>query len=84
VALPVVARFDGVRIEFYHAEHPPPHFHAIAGGEKVQIAIDDLRVLRGRMAPDRLRVVLEWARANEPLLRRAWDLAREHRDPRGV
>jgi len=78
----VVARVRGIRIEFYHAEHPPPHFHAVGGGEKVQIAIGDLSVLRGSMAPDRLRVGLDWASEHRDLLERAWQLAREHRDPR--
>jgi hypothetical protein len=26
--VPVVAIVDGVKIEFYPDEHPPPHFHA--------------------------------------------------------
>ena len=26
--MPVVAIIDGVKIEFYPDEHPPPHFHA--------------------------------------------------------
>ena len=26
--MPVVAIVDGVKIEFYPDEHPPPHFHA--------------------------------------------------------
>ena len=26
--MPVVAMVDGVKIEFYPDEHPPPHFHA--------------------------------------------------------
>jgi len=28
VVVPVVANIDGVKIEFYPDEHPPPHFHA--------------------------------------------------------
>jgi len=28
MAVPVVAIVDGVKIEFYPDEHPPPHFHA--------------------------------------------------------
>jgi hypothetical protein len=27
--MPVVAIVDGVKIEFYPDEHPPPHFHAL-------------------------------------------------------
>jgi Domain of unknown function (DUF4160) len=32
MAVPVVAIVDGVKIEFYPDEHPPPHFHARYAG----------------------------------------------------
>jgi Domain of unknown function (DUF4160) len=80
--MPAIARILGVRIEFYFAEHPPPHFHAVGGGEKVQIEIGTWRVLRGSMAQGKLRAVLEWAMANEAVLMQAWDDSRNHIDPR--
>jgi hypothetical protein len=27
--MPTVAIVDGVKIQFYFDEHPPPHFHAV-------------------------------------------------------
>jgi hypothetical protein len=26
--MPTVPMFDGIKIQFYWGEHPPPHFHA--------------------------------------------------------
>jgi Domain of unknown function (DUF4160) len=45
--VPVVAIVDGVKIEFYPDEHPPPHFHARYAEFVAQIEIRTSRVLRG-------------------------------------
>ena len=81
-AVPIVARIGGARIEFYFNEHPPAHFHAVGGGQKVQIDIETLVVMHGHMEPDKLRRVLTWAAENRPLLMAAWQRAREFQDPR--
>lgn len=57
--MPVVAMVDGVRIEFYPDEHPPPHFHARIAEHVAQVEIRTGRVLRGSLPPAKLgRVVL--------------------------
>jgi len=47
--MPVVAIVDGVKIEFYPDEHPPPHFHARYAEFVAQIEIRTSRVLRGSL-----------------------------------
>ena len=42
--MPVVAIVDGVKIEFYPDEHPPPHFHARYAEFVAQI---EIRTSRG-------------------------------------
>jgi hypothetical protein len=42
--MPTVAVIDGVKIQFYAAEHPPPHFHAVFAEYRASIGIADLRV----------------------------------------
>jgi hypothetical protein len=49
--MPVVAILDGVTIEFYPAEHPPPHFHARYAEHIAQIEIRSGKVLRGSFPP---------------------------------
>jgi hypothetical protein len=44
--VPTVAIIDGVKIQFYAQEHPPPHFHAIFAEHRAQIEIETLRVLK--------------------------------------
>jgi hypothetical protein len=55
------ARFLGIIIYMYYDDHPPPHFHARYGRHIAVIDIDTLAVLRGRLPPRALGLVIEWA-----------------------
>jgi hypothetical protein len=59
--MPEVSRFYGIVIQIYFADHNPPHFHAFYGGETVEIDIQRLTVMAGRIAPRALGMVIEWA-----------------------
>jgi hypothetical protein len=72
--VPVAAIVDGVKIEFYPEEHPPPHFHARYAEFAAQIEIRTSRVLRGSLPPAKLSRVLSLGRptsigAHERLVR---------------
>ena len=58
--MPVVAIVDGVKIEFYQDEHPPPHFHARYAEFVAQIEIRTNKVLRGSLPPAKPGHVLLW------------------------
>ena len=74
--MPTVAIVDGVRIEFYADEHPPPHFHARMAEFVAQIRIEPVTVLKGSLPPNKLHDVLDWARQHRTELLEAWnDLA---------
>jgi hypothetical protein len=45
--MPTVANVDGVKIQFFAIEHPPPHFHAVFAEYRAQIEINSLRILKG-------------------------------------
>ena len=79
--MPTVAIVDGVKIQFYPDEHPPPHFHAVFAEFVAQIRIDPLSVLRGSLPPNKLNVVLVWAAANHDGLMRAWAAIEAGRKP---
>ena len=81
--MPVVAIVDGVKIEFYPDEHPPPHFHAHA--EFVaQIEIRTSRILRGSLLPAKLSRVLSWAARHQSGLMNAWSAVEELRKPEKI
>ena len=57
--MPTVAVVNGVRIEFYFDEHPPPHFHARYAEFVAQIRIDTLEIIRGRLPTSQWQDVRE-------------------------
>jgi hypothetical protein len=70
--MPTVAVIDGVRIELYADEHPPPHFHARYAEHVAQIEIGSGRVIKGSLPHPQLRKVLDWACSKTPQLTEAW------------
>lgn len=79
--MPTVAIVDGIKIEFYHDDHPPPHFHAIVAEFDAQIDIETLEVVRGYLKRPQYRKVKEWAQTRKPRLRDAWEACREDQSP---
>ena len=73
--MPEISRFFGIIITMYYNEHPPPHFHVRYGGQKALVAIESLAVLRGRLTPRVLGLVVEWAAAHQTELMEDWELA---------
>ena len=45
----LVERIDGVKIEIYANEHPPPHFHVIAGDKRASFSIETGELLEGSL-----------------------------------
>lgn len=56
--MPTLAIVDGVKIQFFAREHPPPHFHAVFAEHRAQIEIASLKVLRGNLPPAKLRAIV--------------------------
>jgi hypothetical protein len=73
--MPELSRFYGIVIRMYFADHAPPHFHAEYGEHEAVVAIEDLRVLAGKLPSRAGALVEEWARLHRSELRRAWDRA---------
>jgi len=71
--MPELSRFFGIVIAMYYDDHTPPHFHAIYGSEKAEFRIDPLGVLKGRLPPRALALVMEWAALHQAELLEAWD-----------
>jgi Domain of unknown function (DUF4160) len=76
-----VAMVDGIKIQFYNDEHPPPHFHAEYAEYQAMIRIDTLKVIEGRMPRPQLRKIVAWAKPRRSLLREAWATCRRDGNP---
>lgn len=75
--MPELARFYGIVIKMYFADHSPPHFHAEYAGQEALIGVDTLATLAGELPPRALSLVREWASLHQGELRAAWAKASE-------
>lgn len=82
--MPRVATVDGVRIEFYPNEHPPPHFHAAIAEYRAVFRIDSLEITRGVLPSAKERAVRDWASTRKLALLRAWAELRKGGMPEDV
>ena len=79
--MPVVAVVEGVKIEFYPDEHPPPHFMRVFAEFVAQIDIRTGKILRGSLPPAKLGRVLTWVVGHKAELMNAWSAVEEMRLP---
>jgi hypothetical protein len=70
--MPTVAAVDGVKIQFYWDEHPPPHFHVEYGEYRAVVDIDTLEMLEGDIPRPQYRKVVAWAQSRKAALLEAW------------
>ena len=61
-------------------EHGPPHFHVKYAGYEASIDIRSFAVLRGKLPPKALALVVEWASLHQEELMENWEPAGRHGD----
>lgn len=72
--MPRVALVGSVAIYIYAGDHAPPHFHARnCDSTEAVIEIESLAVKESNLSTPSLKAVLEWAEANQELLRSKWN-----------
>jgi hypothetical protein len=76
--LPTIAYFLGITIAMYHRDHDPPHIHVIYQGYGALIAIEDARVLRGKLPPTVMLIIRRWVTMRRAALLAKWARARQH------
>lgn len=74
--MPVISYFFGIYIRMYHADHPPPHFHAAYQGFEAFVAIETGEIIEGHLPIKAARLVKEWSSEHRDELRFNWELAR--------
>jgi len=58
--MPMIATFYGIVIYMYWGDHPPPHLHAIYGGEEAILSIETGEIIAGALSRRTHRLVREW------------------------
>jgi hypothetical protein len=82
--MPEISRFFGIVIFMYTDEHPPAHFHARYGGQRISVNIETLAVERGRLSPRVTGMILEWAHLHQQELLENWESMRSGRTPKHI
>ncbi len=72
----LVARINGLKIEVYADEHPPPHFHVKAPDINVSFSIEDCSLLKGKISAGAEQKVRYWHRHSKATLIEAWNSTR--------
>jgi len=70
--MPIISNFYGIVIYMFFREHNPPHFHAKYQDYEVQIAIENLQILKGTLPPKAIGLVMEWAMLHQTELIDNW------------
>ncbi len=73
--MPEISRFMAIVIAIYWKEPGIPHFHAKYGGSRASFAIEDIRLLEGKLPPRVMALIVEWAVKHRDELLKDWELA---------
>ena len=71
----LVARVDGLKIEIFSNEHPPPHFRVLYGKDSANFSIQDCRKLNGGLDKWE-RTIKQWHSKNKDKLIEVWNVSR--------
>ena len=82
--MPEISRYFGVIIRMYFDDHPPPHFHAVYGKNEIQVAINPITILRGRLPRRAESMVIEWAALHQQELMDNWNRLSNDQSPQKI
>lgn len=71
--MPEISRFFGIIIRMYFDDHPPPHFHAFYGNNEIQVTINPISIIQGKLSPRATSMIFEWAALHQPELMENWN-----------
>ena len=82
--MPEISRYFGIIIRMYFDDHPPPHFHAIYGQNEIQVAINPITILRGKLPRRAESMVFEWAALHQQELMDNWHRLNSDQSPQKI
>jgi len=78
----LVGSLNGLKIEIFSKEHPPPHFRVFYAGETANFAISDCSKLNGGLTKWE-KNIKEWHSNNKQVLIEVWNKTRPSNCPVG-
>ena len=74
--MPTIHRDDGWKVAMYRKDHNPPHFHIITPDTEVQVRLDSLEIMAGRISARLWKQARSWALEHRSALEEAWQRLR--------
>lgn len=74
--MPEISRFFGIVIRMHFDDHMPPRFHALYGGREAMVGISPPRLIKGRLPPRAIGLVMEWTELHRVKLLDDWARAK--------
>tara|TARA_R100000908_G_scaffold65358_1_gene54798 strand:- start:32344 stop:32766 length:423 start_codon:yes stop_codon:yes gene_type:complete len=74
----LVDRLNGLKIEIYPNEHPPPHFHLKSPKVDASFTIEDCLLLKGDISGKDHNKIRYWHNSSKDLLIEVWDSTRPY------
>jgi hypothetical protein len=87
--VPRIASFDGLFVELYFNDHPPPHVHVYTGRvghpgvQMARISIDSGELIDGQLASAKVATVRSWCVRHRDALCVDWQRAQHNLHPTG-
>lgn len=72
----LVAKVNGLKIEVFAREHPPPHFHISGGGIDATFSLTTCELLQGKISGREAALVKWWYDRSRSNLISAWNQSR--------
>lgn len=72
----LVDKVNGLKIEIYSNEHPPPHFHVKSNNINASFSIDDCSLLHGSVNRSEKKMIKFWHSKCKDLLISIWNSTR--------
>ena len=66
--MPTIKIIEGIKIDIYSREHPPPHFHAKYAEHEELIEIETLNSYAGKLPQNKRKKIINWAKENKQIL----------------
>lgn len=82
--MPTISVFYGIVIRMFWGDHSPPHFHALYADYEIQMDIQTLEVIKGKMPKRALSLIRDWACENRKALLEDWDLCEKKEYPKKI
>jgi hypothetical protein len=71
-----VAKVNGLKIEIYSNEHPPPHFHVKSPNVNASFDIENCLLLEGNVDTKDKKKIQFWHKQTKPILINVWNSTR--------